>query len=58
MNTEDTPFPTGTIIGIENTGEGFGVYHHQELTVEEVAAILYGVAAQLINSSQTKGTMK
>lgn len=45
----DTPFPLGVLIGIENTENGFGVSHHNELTRDEVAAILYGVAVQLIN---------
>jgi hypothetical protein len=49
----DDAFPLGTIIGIENTGEGFGVIHHQDITQEEVAAILYGVAQQIINSTRT-----
>jgi len=53
MNNDDTPFPLGTIIGIENTGDGFGVLHHPEITQEEVAAILYGVAQQIINSTRT-----
>lgn len=50
----DTPFPLGVLIGIENTENGFGVSHHNELTREEVASILYGVALQLINDSRTK----
>ena len=53
MSTEEQgSFPLGALIGIENTGNGFGVVHHNELTQEEVAAILYGVAMQLINSNR------
>lgn len=54
----DEPFPLGALIGIENTGNGFGVVHHNELTQEEVAAILYGVAMQLINSNRAKETLQ
>lgn len=49
---EQDSFPLGVLIGIENTGNGFGVSHHNELTQEEVAAILYGVAMQLINNNR------
>lgn len=58
MNEQETPFPLGVLIGIENTGNGFNVQHHNELTQEEVAAILYGVAMQLINSNRAKETLQ
>ena len=54
----DSPFPLGVLIGIENTENGFGVSHSNELTRDEVAAILYGVAMQLINSNRTKETLQ
>lgn len=55
---EQDSFPLGALIGIENTGNGLGVVHHNELTQEEVAAILYGVAMQLINSNRAKETLQ